>query len=175
MFYKNEPGASSKDNVWTEMQNVFDKWQKEVHSSGYFGNKAKGKSYTGKSREQLFAEWLSTHEGKKLHNKYDSASDIRTPVNKSEEPEIRTLKDGGYIKLNKIAKAFQANDPDMTIEAAHGECSKKSLEYAEIYGLIHDSYPLDEVDFTRQISKSKDDAILLYKAKIDSAARRAGV
>lgn len=166
---------SEKEAIWAMMQSEFDEWQNNIHTEGYRSSKEKGVQYIPRTREQLFARWLSTDEGRKLYSEYESASDITPgPIAKVEE-EPKTLKDFGWIRLEKIAEKYQEDHPDLTLEAAHLACSRENPEYQEIYGAVHDSYPLDTIDFSERISKSKADAIDLFKTKIIVASRRAGI
>lgn len=158
MIKKIDPGKSEKDSVWQEILNEVDTIVAVDLTSG-------------KSREMHVAEFLKTPKGQKLYNQYSNASDIRSPVQKTAEPEPATLRAVAERELEKIAKRYQA--ADMTIEGATVKAMNNSEEYREIYTLLHDSGPLENIDFNQNISKSKSDAIMIFKAEIHLVARRA--
>lgn len=163
------PGQSEKDTIWAEMQRRFDELQRQTNDAGF---RQQGSQFTPQSREKMFAKWLTGKEGSELYEKYQAASDAVTPVQKSEEPT--NLREFAWQELEKIAEKFQKGQGG-TIEQAHRLCAKESREYSAIYSLIHDSFPLDEMDFSERISKSKSDAIGLVKARILVEASKAGV
>lgn len=160
MIRKIDPGTSEKDSVWNQILNEVDTIVANDLTSG-------------KSREMHVAEFLKTPKGQKLYDQYSDANDIKTPVQKTAEPEPMTLREFAERKLEKIAKRCQTGD--MTIESATVKAMDNSEEYREIYTLLHDSGPLENIDFSQNVSKSKSDAIMLFKAEIYRAARQAGV
>lgn len=157
---------SEADAAWRFIEQEFDKWSatqdEQLHS-----DRNRGKNVVKLTREQRLAKWITKDEkGRKLYTAYLGASHVRTPGLPEPITKARTLREYGEDALDKIVERIAKDDGISTPEATV-KATKVSKGYQGIYSLLHECQPLDTVDYSQRISKSKQDAISRYRNEID--------
>ncbi len=160
------PGESEADSVWRLIEKEFDKWS-AIQDQQLHSERNRGTNVVQLTREQRLSKWISsTDQGRKLYGVYQGASQVRTPGAPEPITKATTLRQYGEDALDKIVEQI-AEDDGILIPEATAKATRVSKSYQSIYGLLHECQPLDTVDYSQTISKSKQDAISRYRSEID--------
>ena len=168
------------DNVIVPAVDAFSNAKGEQHDTRRQAGfpDARNNQPAARSREQLIAEYLSTPAGQAQYETYVGLPNILAPSPPSDDRPLaasaRTLKSLGWDALDAIAKAHY---PEMEEAQGHSRAARDVESYGDIYSALNDCSGISDIPLTgaRNISKSKRDAVQLWKQEIERLKKSAGV